>query len=304
MSKKNILGFFLVFIVGIVLSAAVYWQSERIAMLDPKGVIAEKELDLMILATLLMLVVVVPVFILTFYISWKYREENTKAIYSPDWNHSHLAEAVWWGFPLAIVAVLSVIAWESSHELDPYKPIQSETKPLTIQVVALQWKWLFIYPEQKIASVNYAQIPENTPINFEVSADAPMNSFWVPQLGGQIYAMPGMKSQLHLIAEKTGSFSGSSANISGEGFSGMTFEVKSTSSDDFDQWAKTVRQSSPPLQQDSYQALAKPSKYAPPTTYSLQKEDLFHWIVMKPMMPTTTSQAETENHAHIQPKKT
>ena len=135
--------------------------------------IAFKERDLMIIATVLMLIVVIPVFILTIALAFEYRASNTKAEYTPDWDLNLTMESIWWGFPLAIVTILSFVAWQSSHELDPYKPLQISTKPLKIQVVALQWKWLFIYPEQKIATINYMQVPEQTPLNFEITADAP-----------------------------------------------------------------------------------------------------------------------------------
>lgn len=261
----------------------VYYYSDSIAMLNPKGMIALAERNLMGLSIALMLVVVIPVFILTFYIAWHYRAGNTKAEYTPDWNHSVLAETVWWGFPFLIIAILSVVTWTTSHELDPYKPLESTVKPLRIQVVALNWKWLFIYPEQKIATVNYLQFPEKVPLNFELSADAPMNSFWIPELGGQIYAMPGMTSKLHLIADERGTFRGSSANISGKGFAGMVFEATASSSEDFEKWVEKVKQSPLALDEKSYEELAKPSSYQPISFYTLQKEDLFDWIVMKPM---------------------
>jgi cytochrome o ubiquinol oxidase subunit 2 len=263
----------------------VFQYRDSIEMWNPKGLIALKQLDLMVVVTLLMLIVVIPVFIMTVFFVWKYRASNKKAPYTPDYDHNVMAEVVWWGFPLVIVVFLSVIAWQSSHELDPYKPIETDKKPLTIQVVALQWKWLFIYPEQNIATVNFVQFPEKTPINFEISADAPMNSFWIPQLGGQIYAMPGMRTKLHIIADEPGNFTGSSANLSGEGFAGMTFKLKASSQEEFDQWVKSVKQSSESLGMNEYAALAKPSSYNPVATYVLGDATLFDWIVMKPMMP-------------------
>ena len=162
-----------------------------------------------------------------------------KAKHAPDWEHNYIAEYCWWGVPIVIIVILAVTTWKSSHDLNPFKPIESEKKPLAIQVVALHWKWLFIYPEQGIATVNFVQFPEKTPINFEITSDAPMNSFWIPQLGGQIYAMPAMRSKLHLIANEIGSFRGVSANISGKGFAGMTFTAKSSSEEDFDAWVQS-----------------------------------------------------------------
>ena len=284
MAKKYLITFFVLVAVCLALLFAVYFFRDSIAMLNPKGWVALKQRDLMIIATSLMLTVVVPVFILTAAIAWKYREGN-QAEYSPNWDNSWLAETIWWGFPLAIILVLSIITWNSSYKLDPYKPIIREKKPLTIQVVALQWKWLFIYPEHNIASLNFFQFPKDTPLNFEITADAPMNSFWIPELGGQIYAMPGMKTKLHLIANEVGNFRGSSANLSGTGFSSMTFNARSSNENDFDEWVQKVKNSSNSLGLDEYQNLAKPSSYVSQAFYSLKKENLFDWIVMKPMMP-------------------
>jgi cytochrome o ubiquinol oxidase subunit II len=271
--------------VGIAVAILLYLFSIDIAVLNPKGMIARKQSELFIAATLLMLIIVIPVFILTIYISWKFRASNTKAKYTPEWDKSHLMEGIWWGFPLLLVIVLSVIAWKSSHALDPFKPIDTEKKPLKVQVVALQWKWLFIYPEYNIATVNFFQVPVETPIDFEITADAPMNSFWLPQLGGQIYAMPGMKSKLYLIANEAGSYNGSSANLSGEGFAGMTFVAKASSEDDFNSWVQLISGSPSHLDLDEYNKLAEPSSYNPVASYVLEKKDLFDYTVMKYMMP-------------------
>jgi len=260
------------------------WESQ-VEVLNPKGWIGLKQSHLLILATLVMMLVVIPVFMLTFLFPWKYRAGNKAAKYSPDFDKHHIAEAVWWGLPCVIVLVLSVIVWKSSHELDPYRPIESETKTMTIQVVALQWNWLFIYPEQEIASLNFFQFPVNTPVHFEITSDAPMNSFWIPELGGQIYAMPSMQTDLHLIANEAGSFDGVSANLSGTGFSGMTFVAKASTQEEFEDWIQSAKQSSNHLSRDEYQLLAKPSTDHPVKTYQLTSSDLFKWIIMKYMMP-------------------
>lgn len=283
-TKKTLIAFFSVVFVFTALAGIAVMNSHKIAMLNPKGYVGIRELEIISTSTWLMLIVVIPVFILTFLIAWKYRMENDEAGYDPNWNHNILAEAVWWGFPLAIILFLCVIAWNSSHELDPYRPLESDVKPITIQVVALQWKWLFIYPEEQIASVNFFQFPEKTPVNFAISAEAPMNSFWIPQLGGQIYAMPGMATKLHLIADEPGSYYGSSANISGAGFAGMHFIAKASSKNDFEDWVQTVKKSSPGLDLKGYEEMVKPSEYNPVATFVLKKADLFDWIVMKPMM--------------------
>src|SRR5476649_775967 len=206
MSQKNNLRMLGVVIAAVIGLCTWFGMTHTIAVLSPKGQIADKERHLIILATLLMLIVVVPVYVMMFVIAWKYREGNTKARYTPDWDHSNGLEFLWWAIPMAIIAVLSVITFKSSHELDPFKALSSTKPPITIQVVALQWKWLFIYPNQNIASVNYFRMPANTPVDFEITADSPMNSFWIPQLGGQIYAMPGMSTELHLMADGVGKY--------------------------------------------------------------------------------------------------
>ena len=250
------------------------------AVLNPKGLIGLEQKNLMVIATWLILIVVAPVIILTFAIAWRYREGNTKARYTPLWDKNRFAEGVWWGIPLIVIAFLSVLAWNSSHQLDPFKPIVSNGKTLTIEVVALDWKWLFIYPEQKIATINYVRFPEKTPVLFKITADAPMNSFWIPRLGGQIYAMAGMTTKLYLQASEIGIFRGSSANFSGKGFSGMTFNAEATSPEDFESWIQAVKKSSPALNFEQYQQVAKPSQNNVPTTYTLEEGDLFERILM------------------------
>ena len=262
---------------------AFYLQGYNIPVLMPEGVIADKQRNLIIFATLLGLLVVVPVFIMLFFVAVKYRESNTKAKYSPEWDSNRWIEGLWWGIPLVIIAVLGVVTWQSSHELDPYRPLDSERKPLNVQVVALQWKWLFIYPDQGIASVNALHMPANTPVNFELTADAPMNSFWIPSLGSQIYAMSGMTSKLHLEANNTGSYDGMSANISGEGFSKMRFKANAMSVADFNEWVAKTQDSHDGLDMTRYDTLADPGVEESPSYYVLKKGDLYDTIVMKYM---------------------
>lgn len=264
------------------LSLFFFLKGGDMGVMYPKGLIAHKERFLIIVSSLLMLIVVIPVFFLTFLTAWKYREGNHKVKYSPDWDKSHLIEAIWWAIPLVIVIVLSVLAWKDSHALDPYKPLVGDKKPITIQVVALEWKWLFIYPEQNIAAVNLVRFPEHTPLNFEITSDAPMNSFWIPQLGGQIYAMAGMKSRLHLMATEKGKFDGVSANISGTGFAGMRFVAVSSSQEEFDAWVDSVK-SSQVLDAGAYEKLMMPSENNPAATYVLGDKSLFNQILMKYM---------------------
>jgi cytochrome o ubiquinol oxidase subunit 2 len=281
--------------VGFLFISASFLGSRNIAVLQQAGIVGEKERNLIFLSLLLALIVVVPVFIMLFAFAWKYREGNLKAKYRPDFDSSRKLEAIWWGVPFAIIFILSIVTWTSSHDLDPFKPLGASAKPLNVQVVALQWKWLFIYPEQNIASVNYLQIPVNTPVNFEITSDAPMNSFWIPQLGGQIYAMSGMTTHLHLMAGKPGDYKGRSANISGEGFSGMTFTARAASEQSFNKWVATAKNTNSTLSLSSYGQLAKPSKNNHVEYYSTVDNSLYDGIVSKYMAPNSTP-AKTHDH--------
>ena len=281
MSRALKIGFLILIFCSILAAILLFPYDGNFAVLSPKGWVALREKKLLITATLLMLIVVVPVLVMTVFFAFRYRATQKKAKYQPEWSHSTLAEVVWWGFPFLIIVALSILTWKSSHELDPYKPLESSVRPLEIQVVALQWKWLFIYPKQKIATVNFVQFPENTPINFEITSDAPMNSFWIPQLGGQIYAMSGMRSKLHLIAHEAGDYRGSSANISGKGFSGMVFLAKASSQEEFEAWASSMQRSSQELTAGVYEQLVLPSENTPATFYVLKEDNLFDGIIMK-----------------------
>lgn len=258
-------------------------------LFQPKGSIAAEQIRLIIISVILMLIIVIPVIVMTLVIAWRYRASNTKATYAPNWEHNTKLEVVWWAVPCVIVFVLAWITWVTSHSLDPYKPLESKAKPVTIQAVSLDWKWLFIYPDQHIATVNFLEIPEKTPINFQITADAPMNSLWIPALGGQIYAMPGMRTKLHLIADGVGEYKGLSSNFSGDGFAGMKFNVKSVSSSDFSEWVQTVKNVSPnQLTPNAYTLLAKPSENTAVQYYSFVPDGLFNRIMMKFMMPANS----------------
>ncbi|WP_397449599.1 ubiquinol oxidase subunit II [Pseudomonas sp. NA-150] len=251
----------------------------NMTLLDPKGQIGIDEKNLIITATLLMLLVVVPVIIMTFAFAWKYRESNTKATYAPDWHHSTKIEVVVWGVPTIIVAALGVLIWKSSHDLDPYKPLESTVKPVTIEVVALDWKWLFIYPEQGIATVNEIKFPANTPVNFRITSDTTMNSFFIPGLGGQIYAMAGMETKLHLISNENHVYDGMAANLSGEGFSDQKFKAYATSQADFDAWVAAVKKAPHPLALAEFKELAKPSAKNPVEYFDTVQPDLFQTVI-------------------------
>lgn len=260
---------------------------DYIAILFPEGIIGLEERNLLFVIQALMLLIVIPVYLLTFIFSWKYRADNTKAQYDPDLEDNRLAEYIWWGLPLVMTVIVAALTWVKTSELDPFKPIASPHKEKVIQVIALQWKWLFLYPEEKIASLNFFQIPKDVPIRFEITADAPMNSFWIPDLGGQIYAMPKMKSILYLMANETSDFRGSSANLSGEGFAGMHFMTKASTQEEYLKWVESVKQSPNSLTRDLYDQLALPSQNNPVDTYQLKDATLFEQVIMKYMHPST-----------------
>lgn len=282
----------LVVILGVIVGVAALLHGHTIDILNPQGEVAVKERNLIVFTLLLSLVVVVPVFTLLIVFSLRYRESNTKkAPYRPNWDNNKYLEIIWWGIPCIIILILGTITWTTSHQLDPYKKLDSNVPALNVQVVALQWKWLFIYPDQHIASVNLLPIPEKTPVNFSITSDAPMNSFWIPSLGGQVYAMSGMSTKLSLIANTTGDFKGSSANISGAGFADMHFIARSQSKADFDMWVKTVQSSSKQLDMTSYGNLAKPATVAQPVFFKLNDSALYDKIVMKYMMPAAQQES-------------
>ncbi|ODN43978.1 ubiquinol oxidase subunit II [Piscirickettsia litoralis] len=252
---------------------------------DPKGIVAADEKQLFIVATLLMLIVVIPVLIMTAVFSWRFRASNTKEKYRPDWSHSTILEVIWWGVPIILIIILAILTWISSFRLDPYRPLDVEGKPITIQAISLSWKWLFIYPEQNIATVNFVQFPAHKQVKFLITSDAPMNSFAIPQLAGQIYAMEGMQTKLHLIANETGEFNGRSTNYSGNGFSGMKFIAKASTQEEFDQWVRKVKSSPNGLTMKAYDQLVMPTKNHKVEYYSSVTKNLFHKVIMKFMSP-------------------
>lgn len=254
-----------------------------VPVLDTHGLIADKERDLIYLTVGLGILVVIPVFTMLFFIAWKYRASNTKAVYQPDYESNKKVEAIWWAIPCVIILGLAIITGITTHDLDPYKPINSSVKPVNIQVVALQWRWLFIYPDQSVATLNYVNIPEKTPINFIITSDAPMNSFWIPALAGQVYAMNGMTTRLHLMADDIGDYNGVSANLSGKGFADMTFKVHAMSTTNFSDWAKKAPLSTNLLMADSYAKIAAPSVNKNDKTFMLMDSNLYNDVVMKSM---------------------
>ena len=210
-------------------------------LLNTKGPVGQGQSDLMMTAIYLMLLVVIPSIVMALWFSWKYRASNKDADYKPTWAHSTTIEIVVWGVPVIIIGILAWLTWWGSHKYDPYRPLESDKAPLTIQAVAEQFKWIFIYPEQNIATVNEVRFPEKTPISFKITSNFTMNSFFIPQLGGQIYAMAGMQTHLHLLADEPGVFRGFSANYSGYGFSQMRFKAHSVTEPEFAQWVEAVK---------------------------------------------------------------
>lgn len=250
------------------------------SILDPAGHIANQERWLLITAVAIMCLVVIPVIILSVIISFHYRHSNTKAKYTPDWAHSTLLEVIIWGIPCLIILALAILTWIYTHRLDPYKPLASKEKPLTIQVIALDWRWLFIYPEQHIASMSFMQIPLNRPVELLVTGDnSPMNSIEMPQLAGQIYSMPGMQTKLHFDAYKPGDFEGFSVNYSGDGFANMKFTIRVGSNADFDAWVKKAQASTDKLTIDRYNQLAAASTDTRVMLFASPDGNLYHYIL-------------------------
>lgn len=279
MKRKNYSAF-----VGLLslCAATLLGGCSTILLLDPKGPIGEAQRFVIIAAIVLMLIVVIPVFVMGFWFPRKYRASNTESTYMPKWSHSAKIEFFMWAVPIVIVSVLAILAWTSTHSLDPYKPIHSVDKPINIEAVSLDWKWLFIYPDQNIATVNLITFPVNVPVSFRLTSDTVMTSFFIPQLGSQIYAMAGMQTRLHLLADKPGVYAGHNQQLSGRGYSDMHFKANAVSREEFESWVQEIRRSSEKLDVDRYEKLAKPSDgYHPVTYFSSVKPALFEYIVRK-----------------------
>src|SRR5438067_1240361 len=248
-------------------------------VLDPQGPIGSAERLLLINSTAIMLVVVVPVIVATLAFAWWYRASNPRAVRSLDVAYEGRIEFVTWSIPALIVILLGGVTWIGSHQLDPRAPIPADAKPLRVDVVALDWKWLFIYPDQGIAAVNQLVVPAGTPVQFRLTSATVMNSFFVPQLGSQIYTMAGMETHPNLLAERPGEYPGISANYSGDGFADMRFTVNAVLPGDFDKWIAQAHGTGSSLDAAGYAALAKPSKAVPPATFGSVEGNLFERIV-------------------------
>ena len=251
---------------------------DRYVMFNPAGPVAMTLYDLIKLSVLMLSLIVIPVMLFFFYVVYRYRDKpGNKASYRPEWDDSKIMEIIWWTIPVVIVAILSVATVRDTYGLTK-KP--SPNKPITIEVVSLDWKWLFLYPEQNIATVNHAPVPAGVPVQFVLTSDAPMNSFWVPELGGQLYTMPGMEMPLWLQADKPGVYEGKGANFTGKGFAHMNFEVIAKPQAEFDAWAESVKKSAPAFTQEKYDQLKQPG-LAKEQSYSSYPPKLYKQIVDK-----------------------
>ncbi|MDQ3094014.1 MAG: COX aromatic rich motif-containing protein [bacterium] len=271
---------------SIVFSVVIAWmlRGANIPLFQPKGMIAAEQYRLLMSLIVLLTGIAVPVVLVMYLVVWKYRNTNTKSEYDPNAGQTKPLIIFLWAFPGAIAIIVGLILWPATHRLEPRKAISSSVKPMTIQVIAMRWKWLFIYPDQKIASVNFAQIPVNTPVEFQITADeSPMSSFWIPNLGGQLYAMTGHINRLNLIANETGDFQGSTPEINGAGFSSMRFIARSSTTEEFDQWVQNSRQSSTVLDTGEYQKLLAPSEKNEVAFYASVDENIYADLINKYM---------------------
>lgn len=280
--KYALYGLYLILGLEIVWLITLLFHDKNFAVFNPKGYIAGEQSDLILLSLALLFAIAIPTLCLLYFFAWKYRETNQKATYDPKTGHGKLFVFSIWAIPSIFMLVLALIMIPATHRLDPRQQIASDNPPMTIQVIAMQWKWIFIYPEQNIATVNYVQIPIDTPIVFKLTADeSPMSSFWIPNLGGQMYAMTGHVNTLHLMADKEGDYPGSSAEITGSGFAGMKFVAKAASKGAFDKWVDNVKKSPNSLDILEYNTLLKPSENNKTTLYATAKPKLFSDMVAK-----------------------
>jgi cytochrome o ubiquinol oxidase subunit II len=252
-------------------------------VLDPRGPIASAERQILFNSLGIMLAIVIPTILATLGVAFWFRASNERARYRPNFRYSGRLEMLVWSIPAMTVFLVGGVAWVGSHDVSPRKPIASTEKALRIQVASLDWKWLFIYPDQGVASVNQVTIPVGTPVSFELTSSGVMNSFFVPQLGSQIYTMAGMVSHLHLRADEPGTYRGISAQFSGEGFSDMHFNVDAVPAEKFAQWVDLARSAGPELNAKTYADLAKPSEAVTPFTYRAVAPDLFSSITVSEM---------------------
>lgn len=262
---------------------AMLMAGKNIAVLNPTGLFAQDEYHLIVLTVSVMLAVLVPTMIVLYSFAWRYHESNGRVKHSGSNAKSNkFLFLIFWGLPILILIILGSVMWSDTHEFTPDQTFSASQKPLEVQVVGLQWKWLFIYPEQDIATVNYARIPANRPVHFQLTADQmPMSSFWIPNLGGMLYIMTGHVNQLNLMATKIGTYPGKTAEINGDGYAGMQFNTDVTSQQDFQTWVSQIKQSSPSLTTATYQKLLQPSQNNAIASYSPVESNLYASILSK-----------------------
>jgi cytochrome o ubiquinol oxidase subunit 2 len=275
-----------------------------IGVLRPQGPVGHADRTILIDSVMIMLAIVVPTILAIFGFAWRYRASNATAKYRPDWAYSGRIELVVWGIPTLVVMLLGGVAWIGAHQLDPARPLDPSRKPLEIQVVSLDWKWLFLYPDSKIAAVNTLTIPVGTPVHFTLTSASVMNAFFIPQLGSMIYTMNGMSTQLNLQADAPGTYHGLSSHFSGDGFADMNFQVHALSAAEFETWAQGTAKSQDALDGDSYAALTKQSSKVAPSTFRLADVDLYDAIVAQKIaagpgpQPDQPRQAPSPHGAH------
>src|SRR6195256_2501461 len=243
-------------------------------ILDPQGPIGAAEKTILIDSVAIMLAIVVPTIVAIFAFAYWFRASNSRALHLPDWEYSGRIELVVWSIPTLTIILLGGVAWIGAHQLDPAKPIEGSSKPLTIKAVSLDWKWLFIYPDQKVATINTLTVPAGVPLQFQLTSASVMNAFFIPQFGSMIYTMNGMATRLNLRADTPGTYQGLSAQFSGDGFADMHFDVHVVPSEQFSKWAQDAANAQQALDAHSYQQIAKPSMKNPPAIYRLADPDI------------------------------
>jgi cytochrome o ubiquinol oxidase subunit 2 len=281
-SHHTLLGVGVLSLVAFGVLLAVLLRGHTVALLKPQGVIADEQHQLMLRAIAVMLLIAVPTLGLLYFFAWRYREGGKRAVVNHRSTNNKFMALVFWALPAGFVFLLASLMLPATQKLTPQKSLTLATPPLTVQVVALRWKWLFIYPEQHIASLNFLQIPVGTPVQLDLTADeAPMNSFWIPQLGGQLYAMTGHSNRLNLMADTPGDYQGSAAEINGDGFAGMRFIARASSRLAFDQWVRHTQQTGTTLDSSTYDQLLTPSQNNPATLYARTQANLYDTILLK-----------------------
>jgi cytochrome o ubiquinol oxidase subunit 2 len=281
---------------GVLMLSLTGCKSHSIGLLNPKGIVAEEERKLFFDSLALMLIVVLPVIVMSFTFVYHYQASHRVKDYKPNWSHSYFLESLWWGIPCVIIVILAFITWKKTHELDPYQIIAGQKKPpLIIEVIALPWKWLFIYPQQHIATINYLVVPVGQQVEYLITTDnVPMSAFFIPQLGSQIYAMAGMRTQLHLLAGEEGVYDGMNSQFNGDGFSDMHFPVYALTPENLEKWFTKIQQSPNHLTADSYIQLLTPTIGAKPAFFAAVEDGLFDNVISTYMNSSGASHPRLE----------